>query len=44
MKLETMESFLNKGRTSRERLPVVIFTRRDGNKLVCELTARLNGS
>lgn len=43
MKLEAMESFLNKGRTSRERFSIVISTPRDGDEVVCEFTAELNG-
>lgn len=43
MKLETMESFFNKGRTSHERFPIVISTPCDGNEVVCEFTAELNG-
>lgn len=43
MKLETMESFFNKGRTSHERFSIVISIPRDGNEVVCEFTAELNG-
>lgn len=43
MKLETIESFFNKGRTSPEWLSIVIFIPRDGNEVVCEFTAELNG-
>lgn len=43
MKLETMESFFNKSRTSHERFSIVIFTPCDGNEGVCEFTAELNG-
>lgn len=38
-----MESFFNKGRTSRERFSIIIFILCDGNKVVCEFTAELNG-
>lgn len=43
MKLETIESFFNKGHTSPEWLSIVIFIPHDGNEVVCEFTAELNG-
>lgn len=43
MKLETMESFFNKGRTSHERFSIVTSIPRDGNEVACEFTAELNG-
>ena len=43
MKLETVESFFNKGHPSHERSRIVIFITRGGNEVVCEFTAELNG-
>lgn len=38
-----MESFFNKGHTSHEYFPIVIFITCDGNEVVCEFTVELNG-